>query len=102
MGTFQATAVRIPAAGVFLDGDLRIPERAAGLVVFAHGSGSSRFSRRNRQVSEFLEARGFATLLLDLLTQQEDVRTGGSMGGVSVCGFMWSGFARFPGGTRSP
>ena len=72
MGTVQATAVRLPAAGVFLDGDLRIPERAAGLVVFAHGSGSSRFSRRNRQVAEFLEARGFATLLLDLLTPQED------------------------------
>ena len=72
MGTVHATAVRLPAAGVFLDGDLRIPERAAGLVVFAHGSGSSRFSRRNRQVAEFLEARGFATLLLDLLTQQED------------------------------
>ena len=78
MGTVRTTPVRIPAAGVFLDGDLRIPEKAAGLVVFAHGSGSSRFSRRNRLVAEFLEARGFATLLLDLLTQQEetvDVRT---------------------------
>ena len=72
MGTVGSTAVRIPAAGVFLDGDLRIPERAAGLVVFAHGSGSSRFSRRNRQVGEFLEARGIATLLLDLLTPQEE------------------------------
>jgi pimeloyl-ACP methyl ester carboxylesterase len=77
MSTVQ-TAVRMPAAGVLIDGDLRVPERAAGLVVFAHGSGSSRFSRRNRQVAEFLEARGFATLLLDLLTPQEeavDVRT---------------------------
>jgi len=72
MGTVHGSAVRIPAAGVFLDGDLRIPERAAGLIAFAHGSGSSRFSRRNRQVAEFLEARGFATLLLDLLTQQEE------------------------------
>lgn len=72
MGTVQGTAVRIPAAGVFVDGDLRIPERVAGLVVFAHGSGSSRFSRRNRQVAESLEARGFATLLLDLLTPQEE------------------------------
>ncbi len=78
MSTIQAAAVRMPAAGVFIDGDLRIPERAAGLVVFAHGSGSSRFSHRNRQVRESLEARGFATLLLDLLTSQEeavDVRT---------------------------
>jgi pimeloyl-ACP methyl ester carboxylesterase len=77
MSTVQ-TAVRMPAAGVLIDGDLRLPERAAGLVVFAHGSGSSRFSRRNRQVAESLEARGFATLLLDLLTPQEeavDVRT---------------------------
>ena len=77
MSTVQ-TAVRMPAAGVLIDGDLRVPERAAGLVVFAHGSGSSRFSRRNRQVAESLEARGFATLLLDLLTPQEeavDVRT---------------------------
>jgi putative phosphoribosyl transferase len=43
--------------------DLRVPERAIGLVVFAHGSGSSRFSRRNRAVAEFLEARGCGTLL---------------------------------------
>jgi pimeloyl-ACP methyl ester carboxylesterase len=68
----QSPAVRIPAAGILLDADLRVPERSAGLVIFAHGSGSSRFSRRNRQVGAFLEARGFATLMLDLLTQQED------------------------------
>lgn len=68
----QSSAVRIPGAGVVLDADLRIPGRAAGLVVFAHGSGSSRFSRRNRQVAESLEAHGFATLLLDLLTREEE------------------------------
>ena len=72
MSTIRATAVRMPAAGVFIDGDLRTPERAGGLVVFAHGSGSSRFSRRNRQVAEFLQVHGFATLLLDLLTPQEE------------------------------
>src|SRR5256885_867579 len=55
-----------------LAADLRRPANANGLVIFAHGSGSSRFSRRNRVVAEFLEARGFATLLLDLLTTQED------------------------------
>jgi dienelactone hydrolase len=78
MSVIQAAAVQIPAAGVLIDGDLRVPARATGLVLFAHGSGSSRFSRRNRQVAEFLETHGFATLLLDLLTRQEeavDVRT---------------------------
>jgi pimeloyl-ACP methyl ester carboxylesterase len=72
------TAIQIPAAGVVIDGDLRVPDQAAGIVLFAHGSGSSRFSRRNRQVAEFLEAGGFATLLVDLLTPDEetiDVRT---------------------------
>ncbi|MGE0361390.1 MAG: dienelactone hydrolase family protein [Vicinamibacterales bacterium] len=61
-----------------LDGDLAVPARAAGLVIFAHGSGSSRFSSRNRAVAEVLNAGGFATLLLDLLTREEeavDVRT---------------------------
>jgi len=68
----HATAVRIPAAGVVIEGDLRVPQPAAGLVVFAHGSGSSRFSRRNRQVAGVLDAHGFATLLLDLLTPEEE------------------------------
>ena len=52
--------------------DLHVPNGATGLVLFAHGSGSSRFSSRNRAVAAFLEARGFATLLLDLLTPQEE------------------------------
>ncbi|HXW04532.1 MAG TPA: dienelactone hydrolase family protein [Vicinamibacterales bacterium] len=72
----QAAVIRAP--GARLHADLRVPLRARGLVVFAHGSGSSRFSRRNRQVAEFLDDRGFATLLLDLLTPEEeavDVRT---------------------------
>jgi putative phosphoribosyl transferase len=64
--------VRVDVGGVEVDGDLRVPERAAGLVIFAHGSGSSRFSRRNRAVAETLEAAGFGTLLLDLLTAQEE------------------------------
>src|SRR5688500_7644514 len=55
-----------------LDGDLHIPPRYEGLVIFAHGSGSSRFSRRNRRVAASLQDAGFATLLLDLLTPQED------------------------------
>ena len=61
-----------------MDGDLAIPEQALGLVVFAHGSGSSRFSKRNRMVAQALEEGGFATLLMDLLTREEeaiDLRT---------------------------
>jgi dienelactone hydrolase len=53
-------------------GDLRVPANAAGIIVFAHGSGSSRFSARNRSVAAALEARAFGTLLLDLLTRDED------------------------------
>jgi putative phosphoribosyl transferase len=62
-----------PAAGLRLAGDLRLPEPAAGLVVFAHGSGSSRLSPRNRQVAEALNESGLATLLFDLLTPEEEL-----------------------------
>lgn len=56
-----------------IEADLHVPERASGLVVFAHGSGSSRFSSRNRAVAEFLHGRGLGTFLLDLLTREEEV-----------------------------
>jgi putative phosphoribosyl transferase len=56
-----------------LAGDLRLPEAAAGLVIFAHGSGSSRLSSRNRQVAAALNEAGFATLLFDLLTAEEEL-----------------------------
>lgn len=65
-------AVQIPDGNVLLEADVRLPGEAAGLIVFAHGSGSSRHSRRNREVAEALDAAGFATLLLDLLTLQEE------------------------------
>lgn len=65
-------AVRIPIGDVTIDADLQVPERASGLVIFAHGSGSSRFSRRNRAVAGQLENAGFGTLLLDLLTAVEE------------------------------
>jgi dienelactone hydrolase len=68
----KSEAVRIPDGTARLDGDLRVPDGAIGLVVFAHGSGSSRFSPRNRQVAEALESAGCATLLLDLLTRDEE------------------------------
>ena len=70
--TIAEQMVEIPVGSVVLHGDLRIPPRPRGLVIFAHGSGSSRFSARNRQVAESLQSRGFATLLLDLLTPQEE------------------------------
>ena len=69
----QATAVQIQAGRVLIEGDLTLPARTVGLVVFAHGSGSSRFSRRNRSVAQVLQGGGYATLLLDLLTQEEEV-----------------------------
>jgi putative phosphoribosyl transferase len=65
-------AVDVPAGAATLKADLRLPSDALGLVIFAHGSGSSRFSTRNRQVAEFLGERRFATLLLDLLTPGEE------------------------------
>jgi dienelactone hydrolase len=76
--TTQTRLVQIRAGTALIDGDLMIPRQAAGLVVFAHGSGSSRFSARNRAVAQLLESEGFATLLLDLLTREEeavDLRT---------------------------
>ena len=64
--------VHVPAAGVGLEGALALPENAKGIVLFAHGSGSSRHSPRNRYVAEILQRAGLGTLLMDLLTQDED------------------------------
>jgi putative phosphoribosyl transferase len=70
--------VKVDAAGVTLEGNLAVPDLARGIVVFAHGSGSSRHSPRNRYVASVLQEAGLATLLVDLLTLEEeriDVRT---------------------------
>mgnify|MGYP001463873543 CR=1 FL=1 len=64
--------VRIPADQVRLDGTLDLPPDSPGVVVFAHGSGSSRFSPRNRFVASELSAHGIGTFLIDLLTPEED------------------------------
>lgn len=64
--------MHIPAGQVVLDGELVLPTSAKGVVLFAHGSGSSRFSPRNTYVAEVLQQRGIGTLLFDLLTQDED------------------------------
>ncbi len=66
------TSVRVVAGTVTLEGDLTVPEGARGVVLFAHGSGSSRFSPRNRFVARTLSEAGLATLLIDLLTQEEE------------------------------
>ena len=66
------TLVQIPAGGVTLEGDLQIPDHARGVVLFAHGSGSSRHSSRNQFVAGALQAAGLATLLIDLLTPTEE------------------------------
>ncbi|MEO8655992.1 MAG: alpha/beta hydrolase, partial [Ramlibacter sp.] len=64
--------VRIPAGEAWLYGDLTVPSGSAGLVLFAHGSGSGRHSARNRQVAARLLRSGIATLLFDLLTAEEE------------------------------
>jgi len=71
--------LHIPAGGLALDADLVIPEAARAVVLFAHGSGSSRHSPRNRYVARELQRAGLATVLADLLTpaeEQVDARTG--------------------------
>ncbi len=64
--------LRIPVEDAELEGLLDVPEEAPGLVVFAHGSGSSRKSPRNNFVAEVIRDRGLGTLLFDLLTEEED------------------------------
>ncbi len=65
-------AVRIVVNGHVIEGNLAIPEEATGIVLFAHGSGSSRFSPRNRFVADYFHQEGLATLLIDLLTREEE------------------------------
>lgn len=67
-----AKPVDIEAGDVTLEGNLFVPDEAQGIVVFAHGSGSSRFSPRNRFVASVLQGGGLATLLFDLLTSEEE------------------------------
>ncbi len=69
--TQQALRITV-GGGVLLAADLSLPARATGLVLFAHGSGSSRFSPRNRQVAKVLNEAGLATVLADLLTPAEE------------------------------
>ena len=66
------TEITIPVGGVRLDGELHLPAKAPGLVLFAHGSGSSRHSPRNQFVARVLREAGLGTLLFDLLTAEEE------------------------------
>jgi dienelactone hydrolase len=70
--THKTQSGSIPADGVVLQGDLTLPRGARGIVLFAHGSGSSRLSPRNRMVARRLRDSGFGTLLFDLLTAREE------------------------------
>lgn len=65
--------VRIPTDNAYIEGMLKLPENAQGLVLFAHGSGSSRHSPRNNFVAQVLRDSGIGTLLMDLLTPEEDM-----------------------------
>lgn len=73
MATAIERTIEIPTkSGDVVHGDLTVPEAVSGMVIFAHGSGSSRFSSRNRHVAEHLNDHSLGTLLMDLLTAAED------------------------------
>jgi len=67
-----SSEIVIPSGGVLLEGELKIPSGARGIVIFAHGSGSSRFSPRNQSVAAAIRQSGLGTLLFDLLTRREE------------------------------
>jgi putative phosphoribosyl transferase len=71
--TVEEQLVRVPAGAVTLEGNLTLPQDSHGIVLFAHGSGSSRHSPRNRYVARVLNEAKLATLLIDLLTPHEEV-----------------------------
>src|SRR5260370_31588581 len=76
-------SLQIPVSGAVLQADVVVPEQARGVVLFAHGSGSSRHSPRNRYAAAELQAAGLATVLADLLTPAEEAQD------------VWTGELRF-------
>lgn len=70
--TEEGNTVKIPVGKATIEGNLLVPPTAKGVVLFAHGSGSSRFSPRNQYVAKELNKAGLATLLIDLLTKEEE------------------------------
>lgn len=73
LATDQNIEITIPINAHFLEGILNIPKHAQGIVIFAHGSGSSRFSKRNQSIASFFNENKLATLLFDLLTPDEEL-----------------------------
>jgi putative phosphoribosyl transferase len=73
MSVIDEGLIKVRADGATLEGNLLVPRGATGIVLFAHGSGSSRFSSRNRYVAEALRERRLGTLLIDLLTHDEEL-----------------------------
>lgn len=70
---FLKQEVKIQTDSITINGSLAVPKNAKSIVLFAHGSGSSRFSPRNQYVAKVLQNKGIATLLIDLLTEDEDL-----------------------------
>lgn len=70
--TREENVATIPSGKVTINGNLNVPPQATGIVIFAHGSGSSRFSPRNTKVAREINDVGIATLLIDLLTEEEE------------------------------
>jgi putative phosphoribosyl transferase len=70
----EENVVKIPAGKATINGNLTVPPKAKGIVLFAHGSGSSRFSPRNTMVAREINKAGIATLLIDLLTEEEETK----------------------------
>jgi len=68
----EETVIRIPTNGISIEGNLTILHKAKAIVIFAHGSGSSRFSPRNTHVAKEINEAGISTLLIDLLTAEEE------------------------------
>jgi dienelactone hydrolase len=68
----DGSVVTIPSGSVAINGNLTVSPQARGIVIFAHGSGSSRFSPRNTKVAQEINSAGIATLLIDLLTEEEE------------------------------
>ncbi|MGN6180974.1 MAG: dienelactone hydrolase family protein [Mucilaginibacter sp.] len=73
MNTAYHNQVSIPMDGIRLPGELTIPDDARAIIIFSHGSGSSRHSPRNQEVAKYLQNNHFGTLLFDLLTREEDL-----------------------------
>jgi len=95
--------VSVPTAGALLEGRLTVPATATEIVIFAHGSGSSRFSPRNWYVAEVLHEHNIATLLIDLLTEeegQEDMLTGHLRFNIPLLAARLAGVAAWVHGTQ--